>query len=237
MQAPPKKQKAPRYQARFVKESIYDKHEVAPGVEFAKTWVFRNDGETSWPVDVQLLQTTGDNIGAKPCLIGYEVKADTDCEVTVQCKAPEQEGRYTGFFRMQTGNIKFGHKVWCDILVVKPQQPAAVNTALQEPVIEEQKEEVSSFQPSDKSGDGLMQSQITLTSEIKAPKTLYYEEVAKENDAALRDALTNLYEFGFTEFKVNKTLMLKHKNVNTVAEMLCNGVMSESAVNEIYGKE
>lgn len=55
MQAPAKKQKAPRYQARFVKESIFDKHEVAPGVEFAKTWVFRNDGETSWPADVQLL--------------------------------------------------------------------------------------------------------------------------------------------------------------------------------------
>ena len=145
---------------------------------------------------------------------------------------------------MQTGSIKFGHKVWCDILVVKPKQPAAVNMALQEPVIsesskdvEEEKEEVSSFQPSDKSADGLMQSQITLTSEIKAPKTLYYEEVAKENDAALRDALTNLYEFGFTEYKVNKTLMLKHKNVNTVAEMLCNGVMSWSTVNEIYGEK
>jgi len=49
-------------------------------------------------------------------------------------KAPEKEGRYTGYFRMQTGSIKFGHKVWCDILVVKP-KPTVVNMALQEPAI------------------------------------------------------------------------------------------------------
>ena len=119
---PVTKAKNPRYQARFVKESITDKHEIQPGVEFTKTWVFRNDGETSWPTDVQFLQTTGDDIGAKPVSLGYEVKADSICEVTVQCKAPLSEGRFTAYFRMQTGNIKFGHKVWCDILVVKPKQ-------------------------------------------------------------------------------------------------------------------
>lgn len=68
-------------------------------------------------------------------------------EVTVQCKAPEQEGRYTAYFRMQSGNIKFGHKVWCDILVVKPKQ--AVQMVSQEPAQElmdkEMKEEVSTF--------------------------------------------------------------------------------------------
>lgn len=121
-QAPVPKTKTPRYQARFVKESIYDKHEIEAGAEFTKTWVFRNDGETSWPADVQFLQTTGDDINAKPVTLGYEVKADTMTEVTVQCKAPEQEGRYTAYFRMQTGSIKFGHKVWCDILVIKPKE-------------------------------------------------------------------------------------------------------------------
>jgi len=51
-QPPAAKAKIPRYQARFVKESIYDKHEVEAGAEFNKTWVFRNDGETSWPSDI-----------------------------------------------------------------------------------------------------------------------------------------------------------------------------------------
>jgi len=115
---------------------------------------------------------------------------------------------------------------------VKPKQAAAVNMVAQEN--QEMKEE-SSFQPGDKSGDGLMQSQITIASEMKSPKMLYYEDLAKESDEVLREALTSLYEFGFCDFKVNKALMLKYKNVNTVAETLCNGVLNESAVKDIYG--
>jgi len=238
-QAPVAKPKNPRYQARFVKENIFDKHEVTAGSEFTKTWIFRNDGETSWPADVQFLQTTGDDIGANTFFIGYEVKPETNCEVTVMCKAPEKEGRYTAYFRMQTGNIKFGHKVWCDILVVKAKEQAAVKMVSQDKVVkdvkmEEPAEEKSSFEPSDKSGDGLMQSQITIP-DMKTPKMMYYEDVAKETDEQLKEALTSLYEFGFCDFKVNKHLMLKYKNVNTVAETLCNGAMSESAVREIYG--
>lgn len=106
------------------------------------------------------------------------------------------------------------------------------NLALSEVQIEEQ----SAFQPGDKSSDGgLMQSQITTAAELKTPKMIYYEDVAKESDEQLKEALTSLYEFGFCDFKVNKSLMLKYKNVNTVAETLCNGVLNESAVRDIYG--
>lgn len=72
--------------------------------------------------------------------------------MTVECKAPADEGRYTAYFRMQTGNIKFGHKVWCDILVVKPKQEA-IKMVSQEPVAEIKNEEMKEeFKPSDKSG-------------------------------------------------------------------------------------
>ena len=81
-----------------------------------------------------------------------------------------------------------------------------------------------------------MQSQIT-TEAIKSPKMIYYEELAKETDTKLKEALTSLYEFGFCDFKVNKSLMLKYKNVNTVAETLCNGVLNESALKDIYGNQ
>lgn len=103
----------------------------------------------------------------------------------------------------------------------------------------EVKEEVSTFQEAgDKSGPSsdLMQSQITIEA-IKSPKMLYYEELAKETDEKLKEALTSLYEFGFCDFKVNKALMLKHKNVNTVAETLCNGVLGESELKDIYGNQ
>jgi len=93
------------------------------------------------------------------------------------------------------------------------------------------------FQPGDKSGSNeMMQSQITIADAIKTPKMLYYENVAKETDNALKEALTSLYEFGFCDFKVNRVLMLKYKNVNTVAETLCNGALKESELKDIYGK-
>jgi len=44
-----------KYSARFVKESIPDMFEVAPGANFAKTWTLRNDGVTAWPEDVVLI--------------------------------------------------------------------------------------------------------------------------------------------------------------------------------------
>lgn len=62
----------------------------------------------------------------------------------------------------------------------------------------------------------LMQSTISV--EVKGPKDLYYEKVDSLSDEALKQALKNLYEFGFTNFVLNKVLMEKHRNVNTVAE-------------------
>lgn len=112
-----------RYSARFVKESFPDKHSVNVGDVFCKSWWMRNDGETAWPAGTQFLQTSGDDISAKIVTLKNAVNAGQTFEISVQCKAPAQEGRYTAFFRLQTGRIKFGHKVSCDILCVKPAQP------------------------------------------------------------------------------------------------------------------
>lgn len=67
-QVPAKKPKAGkvRYSGRFVKESIGDKFQVGPGQVFTKSWVFRNDGETAWPMDVLFVQTSGDELQAAP---------------------------------------------------------------------------------------------------------------------------------------------------------------------------
>lgn len=89
-----------RYSARFVKESFPDKYEIACGDIFCKSWWMRNDGETSWPVGTQFLQTSGDNMSAKVVTLKQEVVAGATFEISVQFKAPVQEGRYTSFFRL-----------------------------------------------------------------------------------------------------------------------------------------
>lgn len=82
--------------------------------------------------------------------------------------------------------------------------------------------EESSFSPSSL----LMQSIISI--EARSPKQIYFDKVGEETDKTLADALKSLYEFGFTDFKVNKMLMQKFRDVNIVAEQLLTGALSES---------
>jgi len=49
-----------RYSGRFVKESFGDMHPVEAGKAYTKTWTFRNDGETAWPLDTLFCIIGGD---------------------------------------------------------------------------------------------------------------------------------------------------------------------------------
>merc|ERR1739842_102658 len=68
----------------------------------------------------------------------------------------------------------------------------------------------------------------TISIDRPSPKQVYFEQVAAEETEALRAALTSLYDFGFINFHANKMLMLKYKDVNTVANQLLTGALSES---------
>lgn len=260
-----------------MKESFPDKHEIICGDIFCKSWWMRNDGETAWPAGTQLVQTSGDDMQAKLVTLRQEVAAGETFEFSVQCRAPEKEGRYTAFFRLQTGRIKFGHKVSCDILCVHPvpaaakpeptameveenpviseplpqpvemvaQEAVAVNAAdkdMAEPerklcddvmrqstAADEQMEAASESQP-----ESALMSQSMLSIDAKTPKQLYYEQVEAEADPFLKEALSNLYESGFTDFKMNKCLFLKFKDVNAVANQLLTGALSESQFNSVF---
>lgn len=119
--APEKKANPARYQGRFVKESFCDKFEVLPGAQFTKSWVFRNSGETAWPMDVTFIQTSGDDLGAGSVPLTQLVAPGTDYTWEVNFTAPQKAGRYTAFFRMQTSHgVRYGHKVWADIIVLEP---------------------------------------------------------------------------------------------------------------------
>ena len=74
----------------------------------------------------------------------------------------------------------------------------------------------------------------TISIDAKSPKDLYFEAVESESDQTLKDALKSLYDFGFTQFSVNKSLMLKLKDVNIVAEQLMTGALSESQFGAMY---
>jgi hypothetical protein len=92
---------------------------------------------------------------------------------------------------------------------------------------DEEMESASSTQPS----SALMSSMISI--EAKTPRQLYFEQVEAEAILYLKESLTNLYESGFTNFKVNKTLLLKYKDVNAVANQILSGALSESQFSAV----
>jgi hypothetical protein len=47
---------------------------------------------------------------------------------------------------------------------------------------------------------------------------------ANKESCEMKLALANLFDFGFTDIKINRGLMLKYKDANLVAEKLCMGI-------------
>lgn len=71
-----------------------------------------------------------------------------------------------------------------------------------------------------------------------SPKEIYFQKVSEETDQELAAGMATLYDFGFVEFKINKTLLTKYKNdANTVAEILLNGALNESTFQKIFADE
>lgn len=183
---------AQRFLARFVRESIHDKHEVQPGETFTKSWTFRNHGEAAWPDDVLFCQSTGDDMGASVDSVRCRVHPGNEWTFTVSFKAPMLPGKYTSFFRLQTGNIKFGHKAWCDIMVTEGAKALGNEEESKEGMVPVDKnsgdmvqasQDQSSTTTAEKAMEGLATSTISLDSHMKSPKQLYMEKVEALDDA------------------------------------------------------
>jgi hypothetical protein len=78
-------------------------------------------------------------------------------------------------------------------------------------------------------------NKLSISSVFQSPKEIYMTTAAQEADELLRAGLITLYDFGFVEYKINKTLLQKYKNdVNMVCEILLNGALNESTFAKIF---
>jgi len=72
-------------------------------------------------MDVRFIKTSGDDLGGVDSTLTHSVEPETEYTWEMNLTAPTKPGRYTTFYRMQTGHsVRFGHKVWADIRVVEP---------------------------------------------------------------------------------------------------------------------
>ncbi|KAI2625917.1 hypothetical protein GGR54DRAFT_593599 [Hypoxylon sp. NC1633] len=123
--------------AIFLRDSVPDGTILPPNHTFEQTWVLRNEGRTTWPEGCSVKFVGGDYMGAvdptHPAGIHELVSASesTICydalmpgqefPFTVLMRTPEREGKVISYWRLTTADgVKFGHKLWCDVLVKKP---------------------------------------------------------------------------------------------------------------------
>lgn len=119
-------QQEPEYNAVFVKDiNIFDGTVIQAGSQFLKIWELSNTGPSEWPVDTVLQYVGGDRMFTDSDVdvrnpefkIVLASVGDSVC-VTADLKAPALPGRYISYWRLVTpSGERFGHRVWCDILV------------------------------------------------------------------------------------------------------------------------
>jgi len=183
--------------ARFVKHvTIPDGAKLEPNQHFVKTWRMRNEGETDW-VDCKLLfvsKKNGDLLGAasEEVIIASPVPAGSEIDISVNMVAPQQPGRYVGFWRLSNPDgRKFGQRIWVKVDVVSSSTSSS------------DEEETRSLEK--------------LEDEIAASFVEIKDEKADKPKPTMAEMLRQLKELGFTEVGKNISLLKKHDgNINAV---------------------
>jgi hypothetical protein len=104
--------------ATFVKETIPDNTVFSPGETFTKSWTLKNTGYCDWNVDYRLDFKSGDHMNGPDYV---KISAETDpgetIKISVDLKAPSDEGTHIGYWQMQTDDgVNFG-EIWVKIKV------------------------------------------------------------------------------------------------------------------------
>jgi len=83
--------------SRYVRETIPDNTDFAPGEVFEKTWTVRNDGVCTWNSGYTLRHTQGSSLGGETSLnLPHEVAPGEEITLRLSLKAPQTPGTYTG---------------------------------------------------------------------------------------------------------------------------------------------
>ncbi|KAK8085251.1 zz type zinc finger domain-containing protein [Apiospora hydei] len=146
-------QAEPELVAIFKHDTVEDGTVMSPKTTFEQTWVLKNEGQTAWPAGCSVKFVGGDYMGAvdptHPAGIHELVSASesTVCynqlqpgqefPFTVLMRTPDRAGQAISYWRLTTADgVKFGHKLWCDVMVETSQPETQEETILDSKVPE-----------------------------------------------------------------------------------------------------
>lgn len=98
----------PRDKASFVKDvTIPDNTVIASDTEFTKTWRLKNDGQTTWTSDYELVFSSGNAMGGEATTkIDTTVSPGETIDLSIDLKSPTSSGEYKGEWMLRNANGK-----------------------------------------------------------------------------------------------------------------------------------
>ena len=89
--------------------SVPDGTQMTAGQAFVKTWKVKNTGVCAWGTGYQIIYAYGEKLGGLPTALTAEVLPNTEVEISINLKAPDKSGTYSGYWRLATNNgVPFG---------------------------------------------------------------------------------------------------------------------------------
>ncbi|KAG6976783.1 hypothetical protein JG688_00001040 [Phytophthora aleatoria] len=167
---------------------------LAPGEAFDKVWKLRNGGPNKWPIGAVLSCVGGDKMQAPESVLIPSVLPGKSIDVSLRMVAPAKAGRYTGYWRLSTpdGN-RFGQRLWVDINVMEPEEPATVAVDTKEVRVD---------------APAAVFSTGGASVNVPAPAAV----ISQQNEEELRwsNQLQALADMGFTDNTRNVALLTQH---------------------------
>lgn len=105
--------------ARFVEDvTVPDNTLYNSGVRFTKTWRLRNDGACVWEAGTQWVNIGGDSMGGQSPAQAPLAEPERIVDISVEMVAPDAQGTYKGFWRLQAPDgTFFGDQAYVQIVV------------------------------------------------------------------------------------------------------------------------
>merc|ERR1719399_1352024 len=181
----------PKLAARFVRDvTIFDGTQMAPGTPFTKIWRLKNVGEVPWPPGTRMLFVGGDQMTTEmsvPLSRSTPVMPGEEVDVAVEMAAPDDLGRYLGYWRLvgPYGRRKFGQRVWVHVQVVDPSS-ASNNAILTEEELKKTLDEIEK-----KKSDATAGEPEPDETDISAPADKTMAEAAAAAAAAAADDMAD----------------------------------------------
>lgn len=144
--------------ASFVRDTVTDGTSFGPDHVFEQTWVLRNTGKVAWPAGCSVKFVGGDYMGhldsnhpaatrdvedsCESTVCYAPIQPGEEFPFTVLLRTPHRPGRIVSNWRLATKEgHRFGHRLWCDVVVEKPKVVLPPPTIAEPVKQEEQKKE------------------------------------------------------------------------------------------------